>query len=155
MVTTYYKISLKWSHGYDPLRTFQFIFVCTACCYTWHRTMISIFGNIGDKSPRNNLMKPCQFYLLVLSLTLAFFLVWYNKKTKQKKRHYSYLEAAGDRNCVLEQLTLLTDSEYISEFYIFDTYKRVIDRGWGRSIIVSRKKLRVKQGRSFGQSQSS
>ena len=27
------------------------------------------------------------------------------------------------------QMTLLTDSEYISEFYIFDTYKRVIDRG--------------------------
>ena len=47
-------------------------------------------------------MKPCQFYLLVLSLTLAFFLVWYNKKTKQKKRHNSYREAAGDRNCVLE-----------------------------------------------------
>ena len=53
------------------------------------------------------------------------------------------------------QMTLLTDSEYISEFYIFDTYKRVIDRGLDRSIIVSRKKLRVNQGRSFGQSQSS
>ena len=45
-------------------------------------------------------MKPCQFYLLVLILNLAFFLVWYNKKTK--KRHNSYLKAAGDRNCVLE-----------------------------------------------------
>ena len=53
------------------------------------------------------------------------------------------------------QLTLLTDIEYISEFYILDTYKRVIDRGLDRSIRVSRKKLRVKQGRSFGQSQSS
>ena len=30
-------------------------------------------------------MKPCQFYLLVLSLTLAFFLVWHDKKPKQKK----------------------------------------------------------------------
>ena len=47
---------------------------CARVWWNWLCVMISNFSSIRFKSPRNNSIEPFQFYLLVLSRHLAFFL---------------------------------------------------------------------------------
>ena len=60
--------------------------------------MVSKFKNMSHKAPTNNSIKPFKFFFKCVLSTSSFFL----GLVIQKECNNSYLEAAGDRNGVLE-----------------------------------------------------